>query len=197
MKIMRSFLSTLKIRVSNRLNHLSMYLTYHGSATSIKILQDILQKKTDLFIAVATSEDTNIISSVLAKRFGALKTIARIDNLDYLEPSNLDYFKTLGIDSLIYPELIAAREGLGLRQETGTTEYLEFSEGKLSMLFSVSKKMLPIINKSLQEVSLTRKTDQYRAVAIKRYDKTIIPRGSEQFMAGDLVFVISTSEGID
>ncbi len=172
-------------------------LTYHGSATSIKILQDILQKKTDLFIAVATSEDTNIISSVLAKRFGALKTIARIDNLDYLEPSNLDYFKTLGIDSLIYPELIAAREVLGLLQETGTTEYMEFSEGKLSMFVQRLEENAPIINKSLQEVSLTRKTDQYRAVAIKRYDKTIIPRGSEQFMAGDLVFVISTSEGID
>ena len=102
-------------------------LTYHGSGTSIKILQDILQKKTDLFIAVTTSEDTNIIASILAKRFGALKTIARIDNLDYLESSNQDYFKVLGIDSLIYPELIAAREVLGLLQETGTTEYMEFS----------------------------------------------------------------------
>ena len=172
-------------------------LTYHGSATSIKILQDILQKKTDLFIAVATSEDTNIISSILAKRFGALKTIARIDNLDYLEPSNLDYFKTIGIDSLIYPELIAAREVLGLLQETGTTEYMEFSGGKLSMFVQRLEENAPIINKSLQEVSLTRKTDQYRAVAIKRNDKTIIPRGHEQFMAGDLVFVISTNEGID
>ncbi len=108
-------------------------LTYHGSATSIKILQDILQKKTDLFIAVTHSEDTNITSSILAKRFGALKTIARIDNLDYLEPTTLEYFKALGIDSLIYPELIAAREVLGLLQETGTTEYMEFSDGKLSM----------------------------------------------------------------
>ena len=67
-------------------------LTYHGSATSIRILQEILQKKTDLFIAVTHSEDTNITSSILAKRFGALKTIARIDNLDYLEPSSLQYF---------------------------------------------------------------------------------------------------------
>ncbi len=172
-------------------------LTYHGSATSVKILQDILQKKTDLFIAVATTENTNIISSMLAKRFGALKTIARIDNLDYLEPSNLEYFNNLGIDSLIYPELIAAREVLGLLQETGTTEYMEFSEGKLSMFVQRLEENAPIVNKSLQEVSLTRKNDQYRAVAIKRNDKTIIPRGNEQFMAGDLVFVISTNEGID
>ncbi len=171
-------------------------LTYHGSGTSIKILQDILQKKTDLFIAVTTSEDTNITASILAKRFGALKTISRIDNLDYLEPSNLDYFKALGIDSLIYPELIAAREVLGLLQETGTTEYMEFSGGKLSMFVQRLDENAPIINKSLQEVAFNQKNDQYRAVAIKRKDKTIIPRGSEYFMAGDLVFVISTNEGI-
>ncbi|HBE43767.1 MAG TPA: Trk system potassium transporter TrkA [Bacteroidales bacterium] len=172
-------------------------LTYHGSATSIKILQDILQKKTDLFIAVTKSEDTNITASILARRFGALKTIARIDNLDFLESSNLEYFKTLGIDSLIYPELIAAREVLGLLQETGTTEYMEFSGGKLSMFVQKLDENAPIINKSLQEISLSRKTDQYRAVAIKRRDKTIIPRGNEYFMEGDLVFVISTTEGID
>ncbi|MDQ1297291.1 MAG: trk/ktr system potassium uptake protein [Bacteroidota bacterium] len=172
-------------------------LTYHGSATSVKILQDILQKKTDLFIAVTHSEDTNITASILAKRFGAIKTIARIDNLDYLEHGTLEFFKSLGIDSLIYPELIAAREVLGLLQETGTTEYMEFSGGKLSMLVQKLDKNAPIINKSLEEISISNKTDKYRAVAIKRDEKTIIPRGNEHFQSGDVVFVISTHEGID
>lgn len=172
-------------------------LTYHGSATSIALLQEILQKKTDLFIAVTHSEDTNIVSSVLAKRFGANKTIARIDNLDYLEHSNLEFFKAAGVDSLIYPELIAAREVLGLLQETGTTEYMMFSGGKLSMFVQRLGENAPIINKSLREISVLHKTDQYRAVAIKRNEKTIIPRGSEKFQVGDLVFVISTREGID
>ncbi len=172
-------------------------LAYHGSATSVKLLQDILQKKADLFIAVTHSEDTNITSSVLAKRFGALKTIARIDNLDYLDKYNLEFFKALGIDSLIYPELIAAREVLGLLQETGTTEYMEFSGGMLSMFVQKLDRNAPILNKSLEEVSRTNKTDKYRAVAIKRDDKTIIPRGKEQFQEGDTVFVISTREGID
>jgi trk system potassium uptake protein len=172
-------------------------LTYHGSATSVKILQEIMQKKTDLFIAVTHSEDTNIVSSILAKRFGAKKTIARIDNLDFLEHSTLEFFKATGIDSLIYPELIAAREVLGLLQETGTTEYMEFSGGKLSMFVQKLDENAPIINKSLQEISISHKTDKYRAVAIKRNEKTIIPRGNEQFKEGDMVFVISTREGID
>jgi trk system potassium uptake protein TrkA len=172
-------------------------LTYVGSATSINILQEVLQKKTDLFIAVTHGEDTNITASILAKRLGAIKTIARIDNLDYLEHSTLEFFKSLGIDSLIYPELIAAREVLSLLHETGTTEFMEFCGGKLAMYVQKLDENAPILNKSLQEISLTNSTDKYRAVAIKRNENTIIPRGNEIFHLGDLVFVISTNEGID
>ena len=172
-------------------------LTYQGSSTSVKTLQDSLKKKTDLFIAVTHSEDTNITSAILAKRFGALKTIARIDNIDYLESETYEFFKSLGIDSLIYPELIAAREVLGLLHETGTTDFMEFSGGKLSMFVQKLDEKAPILNKSLEEISITSSTDKYRAVAIKRNDQTIIPRGKEHFQLGDLVFVISTREGID
>src|SRR5450759_5501346 len=42
-------------------------LTHEGSATSVKILEEALRKKTDLFIAVTHSEDTNITASILAK----------------------------------------------------------------------------------------------------------------------------------
>jgi trk system potassium uptake protein TrkA len=146
---------------------------------------------------VTHSEDTNIISSILAKRFGAIKTIARIDNMDYLEPSTQEFFKSIGIDSLIYPELIAAREVLGLLHETGTTEFMEFSGGKLAMYIQKLDENAPIINKSLQEIADRNRTDKYRAVAIKRNDVTIIPRGNEHFQLGDMVFVISTREGID
>lgn len=172
-------------------------LTREGSSTSVKLLKDALSKKTDLFIAVTHSEDTNITSAILAKRFGAMKTIARIDNLDYLEHSTTEFFRSLGIDSLIYPELIAAREVLGLLHETGATEFMEFCDGKLAMCVQKLEENAPIINKSLQEISLSQKTDKYRAVAIKRAGKTIIPRGNEQFSLGDLVYVISTNEGID
>ena len=172
-------------------------LTYHGSATSMNILQDALRKKTDLFIAVTNSEDTNITASILAKRFGALKTVARIGNLDYLEHSLLDFFRILGIDSLIYPELIAAREVLLMLQETGATEYMEFSEGKLSMFVHRLDENAPILNKSLEEITNFNKTDKYRAVALKRDDKTIIPRGNEEFQLGDLVYIISLHEGIE
>jgi trk system potassium uptake protein TrkA len=172
-------------------------LTHEGSATSVRLLRDTLIKKTDLFIAVTHSEDTNIISALMAKRFGAVKTIARIDNLDFFESSTLDFFKSIGIDSLIYPELIAAREVLGLLHETGASDFMEFCGGKLAMYVQRLEEHAPIINKSLQEIAATSRTDKYRAVAIKREGKTIIPRGNEHFQLADTVYVISTHEGME
>jgi len=171
-------------------------MTFLGSATSVDLLKETLGKKTDLFIAVAHLEDTNITAAILAKRLGAVKTIARIDNREYLEPTTKEFFKSLGIDSLIYPELIAAKEVLGLLHETGTTEFMEFSGGMLSLYVQKLEENAPVVNKRLRDVTLELRSSNYRAVAIKRNEETIIPRGDEYFRAGDLVFVVSTREGI-
>ncbi len=171
-------------------------LTYEGSATSLNMLREALKKNTDLFIAVAHYEDTNVSAAMLAKKLGARKVIARIDNMEYLEHENREFFKDMGIDNLIYPELIAAKEVISLLKETGTTEFMDFAGGKLSLYAQKLEKGAPVLNRSLEEVANTLGSIQYRAVAIKRHDRTIIPRGKEEFKDGDLAYVVSTREGI-
>jgi trk system potassium uptake protein TrkA len=172
-------------------------LTREGSATSLNLLREAIKKNTDLFIAVAHYEDTNITAAMLAKKLGAKKVIARIDNMEYLERSNKEFFREMGIDHLIYPELIAAKEVISLLKETGTTEFMDFAGGLLSLYVQKLEKNAPVLNRSLEEVASTLGAVRYRAVAIKRNDRTIIPRGKEEFHDGDLAYVISTREGID
>jgi trk system potassium uptake protein len=172
-------------------------LTYEGSATSLDILREAIKKNTDLFIAVAHLEDTNITASILAKKLGARKVIARIDNMGYLDRSNKEFFKEMGIDHLIYPEYIAAKEVIGLLKETGTTDFMDFAGGKLSLYAQKLEANAPVLHKSLEEVGHALNNILYRAVAIKRHDRTIIPRGKEEFQVGDLAYVISTHDGID
>ena len=117
-------------------------LTYEGSATSLDLLREALKKNTDLFIAVAHYEDTNITASILAKKLGARKVIARIDNMEYLESDNKEFFRDMGIDHLIYPELIAAREVISLLKTTGTTEFMDFAEGNSPFMFRNWKREL-------------------------------------------------------
>ncbi|HUW07792.1 MAG TPA: Trk system potassium transporter TrkA [Williamwhitmania sp.] len=170
--------------------------TVNGSATNISTLMEAGIKKADLFIAVTHYEETNIIAAVLGKRLGAKKVIARIDNYEYLEPNNKEIFLNLGIDYLFYPEKIAAREIIGLLGQTSSTEYVDFSNGKLSLIVFKLEEGAPVVDKTLLQATHDNERLEYRAVAISREGETIIPRGNDQFQSGDLVYVISNQSGI-
>ena len=85
-------------------------MTVIGSPTSITNLKDVGVEDADLFIAVTPDESRNITACMLATNLGARKTVARIDNFEYLLPKNKAFFQKLGVDSLIYPEMLAAKE---------------------------------------------------------------------------------------
>ncbi|MGQ1910402.1 Trk system potassium transporter TrkA [Marinifilum sp. RC60d5] len=177
-------------------SHLDL-LTIVGSSSSLKDLKEASVKKADLFIAVTQSETTNITSTILAKKLGAVKTIARIDNQEYLIPENKEYLKSLGIDELIYPERLAAKEVISYMSRSGTRQMYEFSGGKLLLYgIKISSKSV-IMDKTMAEVAELSHDVDFRAVAIKRGDVTIIPRGHNRFMRGDLVFVVSKPESIE
>lgn len=66
-------------------------LSIVGSCTSIGALKDAEVGKCDLYIAVNPQEDQNINSAILAKKLGAKRTIARVNNSEYLEIENAEY----------------------------------------------------------------------------------------------------------
>ena len=108
-------------------------ITVEGDSTTLATLRRAAVRRSDLFIAVNHEENDNIVAAMLAKKLGAKKSIARIDNNEYLEPNNKEMFIDMGIDYLFYPEKIAAREVINLLGHTSTTEYVDFSSGKLSL----------------------------------------------------------------
>ena len=171
-------------------------LTIEGNANSITHLKEAKISKADLFIGVTFSEDVNINSAILSKRLGAKKTISRIDNQEYLLPANKEIFENLGIDYMIYPEKIAAREIVGLLSETGSTEVVEFSGGRLHMYVIRLDEHAPIINKTLRELTPGDNGLEYRAVAITRRGQTLVPSGNDRFECDDLVYVISSKVGL-
>ncbi len=167
-----------------------------GSAMSIQVLKEADIRHADLFIAVTHYEEVNITAAILGKKLGAKKTIARIKNQEYLTPVNKEYFRSVGIDSLIHPQKLAAREVINLLKQTGTTKVFEFSGGKLAMAaFKIDEKA-PVLNKKLVDVAREIKSFEYRAVAITRENKTIIPRGSDKLLLNDQVSFITTQTGL-
>ena len=184
-----------------RLNHvaeISDVVAVFGSPTSIKTLSLAGAAHADLFIAVspAQEQDVNIISALLAKKMGSAKVTARINNDEYLQNENKILFTEMGIDLLFYPEKIASHEIIDLLKQTGTSEFMDFSGGKLQLIVFRLDDGAPLIDKTMSELALFSEDPPYRAVAIARDGTTIIPRGATRFKEHDLVFVISKRTGV-
>jgi trk system potassium uptake protein len=172
-------------------------LAVTGDSTSIQILENANVKRADLLIAVVHDEQINILTCILGKKLGAKKTIARIKNAEYLNETNSKMFQSLGIDALVCPESIAAEELVRLLQQPAATEVFDFSEGRL-MLFLVrlDEKSL-VLDKTLNDIAVENPKLDFRAVAIHRQGKTIVPKGDDTFMLNDLIYVVTKPSGID
>jgi trk system potassium uptake protein TrkA len=166
------------------------FLTILGSSTSFETLKQAGVQDASLFIAVTESEETNIVSAMLAKRMGAKKVIARIDNQEYLKENYLHNFKELGIDELVYPEILATQEIVDILSQSGATKTYKFSDGNLIVFAIKLDSQAPLIGRSLLEVSSKMPDLDFRAVAITRNRETIIPRGYDIFRKDDLVYAI-------
>lgn len=171
-------------------------ISVEGDSTTFAVLRKAQVRKCDLFIAVNHVENDNVVAAMLAKKLGAKKAIARIDNNEYLEPNNKEMFIDMGIDYLFYPEQVAADEVINLLGHTSTTEYVDFSGGKLSLVVFKIDASSPLVNKTLLEITDDRESQPYRTVAISRDGETIIPRGSDQFKVGDNIYVIANQHAV-
>lgn len=175
-------------------------VTIEGETTSVEILKTARVEDADLFIAVAPAEEQNknIISALLAKQLGAKIVTARINNNEFMETDNNVLFKDLGIDLLFYPERIAAGEIYDLLKQTGTNEYIEFASGQLQMVGIRLDEGAPLIRKGLDYLSSEAEVTNYKVVAVGRDGATLIPKTEDfKFLEGDLVYIISTRDGLD
>src|SRR5574344_348102 len=105
-----------------------------GNPTSLKDLEEAGIKKADLFVSVTPEETTNIAACLLAHNLGAHRTLARINNYEYLLPKNKELFQQLGINSMIYPEMLAAKEIVTAVRRPWTRQYYELFGGALILI---------------------------------------------------------------
>lgn len=172
-------------------------ITIEGDITMFEILKKADVARSDLFLAVSQNENANLISAMLAKQLGSRKVVSRIDNEEYFRPDNKEVFVNMGIDYLFYPEKEAAEEAITLLGHTSSTEFVDFSGGKLAMVAFKVELGSELINQSLYSLNRTDgKSLEYRTVAISRDSTTIIPTAEDYIKLGDMLYVITSREAI-
>ena len=181
-----------------RISSESDIVTVEGHPASIETLQKAGVQNADLFIAVNpdNEQDINIVSSILAKKLGAKKVTARINNDEYQKNENRILFTDLGIDSLFYPEKIAANEIVNLLKQNTASEFMNYSHGKLQLIVYRLEECSPMVDRTVGELR-ERTQNLFRSVAISRDDRTIIPKSATRFKTGDVVYLVSKKEGME
>lgn len=181
-----------EVRLANLESNFDL-MTIAARPTSINSLKDAGIANADLFVAVTPEESTNITSCMLAHSLGAKKTVARIDNYEYLQPKNKEFFKNLGIDSLIYPEMLAAKEIADGLHLSWIRQWWEFSGGALVMLGVKLRENALILNTPIAQL---KKEHPYHIVTVMRMGETVIPGGSDELRAGDIVYFMTSKRSL-
>ncbi|MDE6444015.1 MAG: Trk system potassium transporter TrkA [Muribaculaceae bacterium] len=169
-------------------------MTWNGSTSSFETMREVGIDNTDLFIAVTPYETRNLTSCSIAKRLGAKKTVARIDNFEFLDKRNKAVLKDMGVDHLIYPEDLAADE-IALSLAHNWARYWgELHNGRLLLIGVKLHSASPLINCKLKDLPVTG--HNFHVAAIKRNNETIIPGGNDEIKYDDIVYFITTPDYI-
>ncbi len=164
-------------------------MTLRAAPNDIMALKDAGVEDTDLFIAVTRDENININCCVIAHAMGARKTVAQIDHYDYIRPEYEAIIHKMGIDTLIYPEMLAARDIINGLKMSWVRQRWDVLSGTLVMLGIKLRESCEILNQPLKH--LCGPKDPYHIVAIKRGEETIIPGGDDELMIYDIAYFMT------
>ena len=169
-------------------------MTYLAPPASFKTLKEAGVSNADLFIAVTPDHFLNITCCMMAHSLGAKKTVAKVDENEYLEENHQAFFKEVGIDSLIYPEHLAAIDICNGLKMSWVRQRWDVHNSALVMLGIKMRETAEILNQPLKELS--KPDTPYHVVAVKRGDDTIIPRGDDELKLHDMVYFMTKRDTI-
>ncbi|MDY6372028.1 MAG: Trk system potassium transporter TrkA [Bacteroidales bacterium] len=172
-------------------------LTIAGDSTSPQVLEDAGVDSCDLFLSVLHDESINLVTCILAKKLRAKRTVARITNAELLAPKHREMFRDLGVDEMVCPERIAAKEITNLLNNSAATEFFDFSGGLLTMYVVRLEEGSPVVGREVREATTIYPDLQARVVALLRGGETIIPHGDTVFLAGDLAYIIGRANQLE
>lgn len=170
-------------------------MTVVGEPTSVSSLKEAGVAGCDLFIAVTPYESNNILACSIAKNLGAKKTVARIDSYELMAKQNESLVRHLGVDKVIYPEYLAAQEIVTALKRPWVRNWFELHNGRIILAGIKLRQGAPLADVKLKDFAFDNR--HFHVSAIKRNHETIIPRGDDRMLVGDILYITTTHDHID
>lgn len=177
-------LETNKQRAEQLKAELDKVTVLQVDGTDTRLLEEEDVGSFDLFAAVTSDSELNLMAALLARRIGATRTAALVHRSDYLP-----IYKQLGIDIVVSPRAVASDHILRFCRDQQVTSLSSLQGGQGEVLEVVAQAKSRIVDCPLRELSLPRGA---LIGAIVHNDEVRIARGDDQVHVGDNVIVLTT-----
>ncbi len=164
-----------------------------GNAMQLSSWHEANANEMGLMIAATNNDSTNMLSSLIADKFGIARKIVRSRSLDFRN-DNMFSPDDLKIDLMVHPEELVAQEIYRLVKRSSCNDLISVGDGNMLVLAMRINEFSPLLNKTPKELSETHTDFFFRVVAIARGISTIIPRAEEKIRAFDQVFIMACKE---
>lgn len=171
--------------------------TIHGSGSSPTILKEAGIESGDMLIAVADSDEINMMACLFANMLSphTIK-IARIRNPEFLENPRIFGPDFLNIHLIINPEVEVVKTILRLMEVPGASDVIDFAEGKVKLVGIKVLATSLMAGLKLKDLDKKGLNHELLIAAIVRGNQMIIPRGEDTIMSNDLVYVVTEKKRI-
>jgi trk system potassium uptake protein len=166
-----------------------------GTGSSPEVLRDARVERADLLAAVTDSDETNLVSSLLASQRGTTTTVVRLQQAELSGPAGAELRQACGVDLVIDPDADTAQEILRLLLTTGADEVFSLAGGDLMLLGAVVGPHAPLAGRDLAGIAADHEPNwRFLFGAVTRRGVTTIPRGNQVLEPGDHVRVLTTRD---
>jgi trk system potassium uptake protein TrkA len=145
----------------------------------------------NLLVAVTEVDEINMIACILAKSYGVEKTVARVRNYEYLQDDNSGKSAFAGIDLIINPELVTAREIAKRIDVPEALDVVYFGDGNIQLLELKITDEAVVASKYLKELNIPY---PFVIVAIVRDGEMLIPHGDDKLLVNDIIFILAKTK---
>ena len=158
-------------------------LVIHGDGTDLQLLEEEDLLKKDVVVSVTDRDETNLLSSLLAKELGVGKVISRTEHTEYAP-----LFEMVGVDVAINPILATVNEVMKFTMQVGISSIINLEGEKANLIEITARKGSKVIDKPLEDIRFPK--DAIVCVIVKG-SRVIVPSGKDTIEAGDKVVIFS------
>ncbi|MCE2517544.1 MAG: Trk system potassium transporter TrkA [Alphaproteobacteria bacterium] len=160
----------------------------HGDALEPEILNEGEVNKADTYVALTNDDEVNVLSSLLARRFGATHTVSLVNMASFVP-----LISTLGVDSVINPPAITVSSILRHVRRGRVRDIHTIIEDRGEFMEVVALSSSPLVGRPLRSTNLPKNA---AIGAIIRQDEVIAPRGDTVIEPNDHVILFAARSAI-